>query len=477
MLLLFYIFNIKRETREKVTNNLMIVSFSISNFRSFSSEQTLSLVASNRLSGSHEDHSCSIPGTKEKVLKTAVLYGANGAGKSNLFKALQYLKTIVLKPRKKSSGMEREKFRFGLEADEPSVFDLQFIADNKLYRYGVKIDDHKIIEEWLYEVVGSKQKILYERIIDEQGNVRVEPGKPKFKKGKLGALFTVGGLQNQSFLATIQATLDSSDYDNELMIVINWFDDNLTFIGPDSSFGSLGHLLASDSEFLTFAGSFLRSASTGVAHLQPQKTEISEEELRNLLPKKFVSNLLQDEDKYGIAVISLEQGNELLIERSEENHFYRLSIQAAHEHQPGKVIPLDLSEESDGTRRLLNLLPALHFLQKGNVVYFIDEIDRSMHPILARQFLEFFLKSCQGGRHQIIITTHESNLLDLDLLRRDEIWFAEKDQAGASHLYSLTDYNVRTDQDIRKRYLQGRYGAIPFLGDLNALLEKEYLSQ
>lgn len=458
----------------------MIVSFSVSNFRSFSSEQTLSLVASNRLSGSHEDHACSIPGTKEKVLKTAVLYGANGAGKSNLFKALRYLKTIVLKPRKKNSSLERETFRFGTDgADEHSVFDLQFIADNKLYRYGVKVDDHKIIEEWLYEGTGSKRKILYERITDEQGNVKVEPGKKKFTSGKLGALFKVGGLQNQSFLATIQATLDSADYDIELANVINWFDDSLIFIAPDASFGSLGELLISDSDFLTFAGNFLKSASTGVDHLQPHKTEISEEELRNLLPKELVSRVLDDiaEDKEGIAVVKLRKGNELLFERSEENHFYRISIQAAHEHQLGKVIPLDLSEESDGTRRLLNLLPALHILQSGNAVFFIDEIDRSMHPILAKQFLEFFLKSCQGGRHQIITTTHESNLLDLELLRRDEIWLAEKDQGGASHLYSLADFNVRTDQDIRKRYLQGRYGAIPFLGDLNALLENKNLSQ
>ena len=459
----------------------MIVSFSVSNFRSFSTEQTLSLVASNRLSGSHEDHACSIPRAKEKVLKAAVLYGANGAGKSNLFKALRYLKTIALETRKKNSGMEREKFLFGTNADDVSVFDLQFIADNKLYRYGVKVDDNKILQEWLWEVAGVNQKILYERITDEKGNVHVEPGnsKTKFTKGKLGALLTVGGPQNQSFLATIQATLDNSDYGGELTKVINWFDDNLTFIGPDTSFGSLGHLLASNSEFLKFAGEFLRSASTGINHLQPQKIEISEEELRNLLPKKIISKLLEDitEDKEGNSVIRLEEGNELLIERSEENHFYRISIQAAHEHQAGKVIPLDLSEESDGTRRLLNLLPALHFLQTSNAVFFIDEIDRSMHPMLARQFLEFFLKSCQGGRHQIIITTHESNLLDLDLLRRDEIWFAEKDQTGASQLYSLADFNVRTDQDIRKRYLQGRYGAIPFLGDLNTLLEKENLPQ
>ncbi len=479
MLMSFYFLIYRHKFCEKVTNKHMIVSFSISNFRSFSSEQTLSLVASNRLSGNHEDHACSIPGAKEKVLKTAVLYGANGSGKSNLFKALRYLQTIALKPRKKNSGMEREKFLFGAEAGEPSVFDLQFIADSKLYRYGVKVDDHKIIEEWLCEVVGAKQKILYKRITDEQSHVHVESGKAKFKRGKLGALIKVGGPQNQSFLATIQATLDSSDYDIELSHVINWFDDGLTFIGPDASFGSLGHLLASNLEFLKFAGDFLSSASTGVSHLQPHKTEISEAELRNLLPDKFVSTLLENicEDKDGIAVISLQQGNEFLIERSEENHFYQISIQTAHEHQPGKLIPLNLSEESDGTRRLLNLLPALHFLQTGGKVFFIDEIDRSMHPILARQFLEFFLKSCQGGRHQIIITTHESNLLDLDLLRRDEIWFAEKDQGGSSHLYSLSDFNVRTDQDIRKRYLQGRYGAIPFLGDLNALLENEDLPQ
>lgn len=473
-IVLFFLNKI-HEVCEKITNLFMIVSFSISNFRSFSSEQTLSLIASKRLGSSHEDHQCSIPGSKETVLKTSVLYGANGAGKSNLFKALRFLKTIVLKPRIKNTGIEREKFRFGLATDEPTVFDLQFIVENKLYRYGVKVDDHKIIEEWLCEIVGSKQIDLYQRITDDKGNVKVESGKDKFKKGKLGALFKVGGPQNQSFLATIQATLDSSDYKGELKDIINWFDDSLTFIGPDTSFGSLGHLLDSNSEFLTFASDFLRSASTGVSHLHPQKNEISEEQLRNLLPKKLVSKFLEDmdEDKNRIAVISLSHDNELLIERNAENHFYRLSIQAAHEHQPGQFIQLELSEESDGTRRLLNLLPALHYLQLGNAVFFIDEIDRSMHPILARQFLEFFLKSCTGGRHQIIISTHESNLLDLDLLRRDEIWFVEKDQAGASHLYSLADFNVRTDQDIRKRYLQGRYGAIPFLGDLNALLEKE----
>ncbi|MEN8220798.1 MAG: AAA family ATPase [Pseudomonadota bacterium] len=123
------------------------------------------------------------------------------------------------------------------------------------------------------------------------------------------------------------------------------------------------------------------------------------------------------------------------------------------EHHKEKSISLDLSEESDGTRRLLNLIPALHH----NAVYFIDEIDRSLHPMLAWKFLEFFLKS--DAQHQIIVTTHESNLLDLNFLRRDEIWFAEKGTNGATHLYSLSDFKPRKDLDIRKHYLQGRFSA------------------
>jgi AAA15 family ATPase/GTPase len=115
-------------------------------------------------------------------------------------------------------------------------------------------------------------------------------------------------------------------------------------------------------------------------------------------------------------------------------------------------------------------MPALHGLHSSTKVYFIDEIDRSLHPNLVWEFVNFYLKSCSGCQAQVIITTHESSLLDLDLLRRDEIWFAEKDSTSATRLYSLTDFNVRKDLEIRKHYLKGRFGAVPFLGDLDRLL-------
>jgi hypothetical protein len=140
------------------------------------------------------------------------------------------------------------------------------------------------------------------------------------------------------------------------------------------------------------------------------------------------------------------------------------SIRAEHGTEGEKTVTLPFDEESDGTRRLTHLLPALFQLRSEKKVYVIDEIDRSLHPLLSRKFIEFFLHACKGNGRQIIVTTHESNLMDLSLLRRDELWFTEKDHEGATSLYSLSDFKVRTDLKIDKGYLYGRFGAIPFLG-------------
>lgn len=453
----------------------MIVSISISNFRSFLSEETFSLVASKRLSGSHEGHVIPIPDCKEGVLKTAALYGANGAGKSNLFKALRYIQKTALAPRKKGSGTGREAFRFEENSSNPSSFDLQFIAADKLYRFGFKANDQRITEEWLVQVIGSKEKTLYERITDENGNVTVELHATENMKDKVKALAIVGGPQNQSFLATMHTTLDDQSFGEDFGGVLKWFKDTLTLVAPNESFRALGHTLANDSNFCEFAGKFLKASSTGVDHLEALKKELTEDELHALLPSDVISKVMSDfeNEEDGTALIRLGEGSELLIERSEEDRFYSITIQAAHVYKTGKLFPLELNQESDGTRRLLNLIPALHELRTGGAVYFIDEIDRSMHPILAWNFLEFFLKSCTGTQCQIILTTHESNLLDLNLLRRDEIWFVEKDMNSSTRLYSLADFKVRNDLKIRNHYLDGRFGAVPFIGGFDHLIEEE----
>jgi len=438
----------------------MIVSFSVSNFRSFSTEETFSLVASNRLSGTHDDHAVPIPDSKEKVLRTAVLYGANGAGKSNLFKALRYLKWLALTTRPKESGTGREPFRFGGTADAPSRFDLQFTVADKLYRFGLNADDKRITEEWLYQVVGNRERLLFDRTTDENGEVAIDASGLKSAGDKVTALATVGGPQNQSFLSTLNATLGAGDFGDELSHVLNWFKRGLNLIGPDESW-PVGRRLNQDPRFLSFAGDFLRSASTGVNRLEVLKKGSSDD-----ADSVVLQDLVEGE------WIQLRDGQELLIQGKGEVRAYQIRVQAVHEHEPGKIVRLDMAEESDGTRRLLNLISALHSGHSYGAVYFIDEIDRSLHPILVKEFLEFFLKSREGDPRQLILTTHESNLLDQDLLRRDEIWFAEKDQAAATRLYSLLDFKVRNDLEIRKHYLQGRFGAVPFLGNLENLAAK-----
>jgi AAA15 family ATPase/GTPase len=440
----------------------MIVSFSVANFRSFSSEETFSMVASNRLAGRHEDHAVPIPGSDERVLRTAVLYGANGAGKSNLFKALSYLKAVALDTRARNSGTGREAFRFGEATDAPTTFDLQFIAGNKLYRFGMKIDDERILEEWLVLVDGNREKPLYERTTTADGAVSIRAS--GLDGIRVRALATVGGPQNQCFLATLQANLEPPDFGDELRDVIDWFRNGLRLIAPSDIMATLGHSLARHPDLLSFAGDFLKASSTGVDHLQISRGAVTQEEMTRLLTDRYRSRGVErPADQNGTAIFTLGEGDTIVATRS--SGMERITIQSAHEHQPGNVVSMDLGEESDGTRRLLDLIPALHDLHTRGGVYFIDEIDRSLHPMLVRNFVEHFLRSCDRSQRQLIMTTHESNLLDQELLRRDEIWFAEKDPAGATHIYSLMDFKVRNDLEIRKHYLQGRFGAVPYLGD------------
>lgn len=448
----------------------MLVSFSVENFRSFAKEQTFSLLASGRLSGAHENHAIPIPNSDQRVLRVGVLYGANGAGKSSLFKAISYVKLLALRAGK-PNGTLREPFRFSDVHNQPSAFDLQILCNGHLYRYGFKVNDLYVTEEWLLEIIGQKEKVIYERVTDSAGTVTIEgPGLKEEEKADL--LAKIGGPGNQTFLATANATLKDSDLPGHIGNILRWFKIQLRLTAPDETIEPVGHLLAENASFREFAGEFLRSSSTGVQDLNVEKEEISEQELERIFPKGLIPNILStlQESPDGIGIVQLPNGQELLLERSEGNRFYRISVHSTHKTNSQVDSRLPLSEESDGTRRLLQLLPALHLAKSQGATYFIDEIDRSMHPMLIWKFLEAFLAACDGQESQIIVTTHESNLLDLDLLRRDEIWFAEKDHTLSTNLYSLSDFKVRKDLEIRKHYLQGRFGAVPFLGKLDSLV-------
>jgi hypothetical protein len=446
----------------------MLVSFSVTNFRSFAAEQVFSLVASKRLGSTHPDHMHPIPGSDERVLRTGVIYGANGAGKSNLLKALRYARQVALVAREQARGTGRTPFRFSDLRDQPSTFDLQFLTRGKLYRFGFSVDDERILEEWLTE---EQSGLIYQRSTDSSGKVEIDAPGLKHVSARLAALVTVGGPHDQSFLATVRATLEPQDFGTTLTAVIEWLHSGLTLIGPQWTSSALDERLASDPRFCQFASDFLRASSTGVDHLRVDKTELSQDKLGALgLSPTRVSNLLSPD--LPSAAVSWPKGD-LTIERSaDRDRVYQVAIRAVHQHETGEGTDLDPTEESDGTQRLLALLPALYRMKVDSAVFFIDEIDRSMHPMLVHKVIQYFLNTRTAAPCQIIVTTHETHLLDLELLRRDEIWFAEKDTIGASHLYSLTDFQVRKDLRLEKGYLQGRFGAVPFLGDIDRLVER-----
>lgn len=255
----------------------MIISFSVSNYRSFAGEQTLNLVASNRYAGHHDEHALAIPDTQEsRVLRLGVLYGANGSGKSNLFRALKYLRESVIKSRTKGQGTGREIFRLATGmAAEPSGFDLQFIAGARNYRYGIVVDDELVVEEWLVWLTGKSEKVIFERTTDPSGTVTVSFGADIKPTSRLAALAVVGGLGNQTFLATVRANLEEQEMDQPLREVLAWFEENLILIAPDSKFWGLHQMLSHRQGFQEFASRFLQSASTGVERLHipsPQST-------------------------------------------------------------------------------------------------------------------------------------------------------------------------------------------------------------
>lgn len=442
----------------------MIVQFHVSNFRSFDSEEQFSLVASKRLMGHLDDHTIELPHTDDRVLKAGMVYGANGSGKSNLCRALHYFQWLALST-KRASGTGRTPHAFSDGAHRPTEFDLIFLAGGKLLRYGVSVEDDRIREEWLSELVGGREMEVYGRTTDPLGKVTVS-GKGLAACGTHVALAAqLGGKQNHTFLATVNHIVDRAGIQGEVGLALEWFESGLALIGPDASFGPIGEFLFADGDLMRFATEILESAGTGIESLEVNRVPIEEFEFLQRLDGTAHSDFESDR-----VVVSAPDGREYV---KQGNEYFAQEIVAWHKPKDGKRQAIRFEDESDGTKKLLALIPALHDLKNRAAVYVIDELDRSLHPLMVREFLRRFLSDCSGGMRQLISTTHESRLLDLDLLRRDEIWFAEKDADQATRLYSLADFKVRKDFRIDKGYLQGRFGAVPFLGDMQELVEEE----
>jgi AAA15 family ATPase/GTPase len=419
----------------------MLLEFTVGNYLSFKDKKTMSLNASaiKEYAETNLIHT-----ERYTLLKGSVIYGANSSGKSNLIKAMSTMRRLVLQSFKQSSTYELNIKPFLLQAEnenKPSFFEIVFLIENVKYRYGFEVDNTSIKAEWLFEAKKKAEKPLF---IRENDVIEVKPG---FEEG----IYLEEKTRDNALFLTVVDQFNGKT----AKAIMGWFNNFITISG-------LSH---ENYKEITF----------------------------NLLGKKETNYLLQN--FYNNADLGFEKV--LLIDKKDEaanifedyyqpiskNFKYsspdeKMDVKTTHKKynlQNKEVGSVDFdmdSQESSGTKKLFNMSgPIFDVLMNGGVLV-VDELDASLHPLLTLAITKLFNSNEHNPKNaQLIFATHDTNLLHYGEYRRDQIYFVEKDQYGASDLYSLVEYKetVRNDRSFEKDYIQGRYGAIPFIGNLQIL--------
>lgn len=432
----------------------MLIEFAVANFRSVWQRQTLSLVAS--ADTVHARNVISEPEEGLRLLRSAVIYGPNAAGKSNLCRALETLRTLV---QHSVTGFQEGQplpiTPFLLSetvAKEPSEFEIIFIADDGVrYQYGCAVDAERVHKEWLVAYPHGRRQRWFERAFVGASRTYEWWFGPHFKAERAQRKVWQGSTRTNALFLSTAIQLNNE----QLRPVFTWFTQKLIVLLPGSgvNFNPLLSLnLLREESGKEKIMQYMRAADIGIDRL-----ELLEEDM----PSKPSTALLP-----GGLRVRLEIGNPVGAASPAPK---QLRVRAWHKRtDSGKEVPLDLGDESDGTRKLFEFAGGwLRALELGATLI-VDELDRSLHPHMTRFLVGLFHSHANDKNSQLVFTTHDTTLLDTDLLRRDQIWFVEKDEQNASHFYPLLEYSPRKDEALERGYLKGRYGAIPFIGNLGA---------
>lgn len=443
----------------------MLIGFSVSNFRSFNSSQSLSFKPSKitRL----KSHICEAGG--RKVLKSAVIYGANAGGKSNLIKAVDFSRNIILKG-VDSVNLNKMNFRISPETyTTPGIFQYQLVTGEQEYSYGIALSYSKaeIISEWLVRIDRNNNEfVIFDRNIDVNGRSTVETDiTPKqFKDSERIRIYfddfsdnISDALRKKTMLSDLATRGNHNDtLLNQIASVYKWFS-NILILFPETKYIRINDM-ANDSQ-RDFFKNVLQYFDTGIDELKSQQRGMDLDKLFENIPHADAEQLkVQISNAAGQHPFDIRINNQLVTLRKDEmgNIVYN-KLMLDHGNPDD---PFELADESDGTRRLFDFIPLLHEPDNNHVIL-IDEIDRSLHTSLVRKFFEIFFKKTEGNNCQIIATTHDYNIMDLDLFRQDEIWFVERLMDHSSCIYSLNKYRARFDKKVNNDYLLGKYGAVP----------------
>jgi uncharacterized protein len=451
----------------------MIIRFVLKNIFSFGEQKEFNSMPNPRLK-TLSKHKYAFKGFE--ILKMSSIYGANGAGKSNLINALKLFQRVVTRE-EIPYRLKNSSFKFQKDTDKtPQLLAIEFIQDDTAFYYALEMLNGIISTEELYESgLGMKEdKLVYERKTDENGHSSIQFLEAFERDEKSQILKSV---LLQDFVKPTEPILKLiSNRENPYLKAAKnayaWFSETLTIISPDSKPNALVNRIDIDSDFKLYAEEIMGSFNIGITALVSEKKAIED-----FLGKDNDNNLdelvkkLESTPKKMIG-LRTNKGDELILVK-EDNKIFVKQLKLQHTGQNNIAINFDLEEESDGTIRLLDFIPAFKDVVSKTKVFVIDEIERSIHPLLIKELIRKF-STDDASKGQLIFTTHESNLLDQDIFRQDEIWFAEKDKNGSTDLYPLSNFKEHKTLDIQKGYLNGRYGSIPFLANLQDLNWHKY---
>ncbi len=421
----------------------MLIEFSVTNYRSFLTTQSLTLTANTATELREENSFVSPVSNLPRLLRSAVVYGPNAAGKSNLVQAIDFMKGFVLSSAKESQEGEKidaTPFLFNRQSSrDPSEFEILFIQDGIRYQYGFAVNSKRVTGEWLFAYPEGRAQKWFERNYDPETQKDIWYFGPKFTG--LRKVWQEATRSNALFLSTaIQLN------NEQLKPIFNWFDHKLHVIGQGENIHpgfSTGECEKEEKKKKILK--FMNAADLSITDIFLEKKEFSIEKLPAEMPQNIKEEISKELD--GKKLTSL--------------FFMHPSSDT------GEDVPLEFDEESAGTRKLFALAgPWLDVLGNG-LVLFVDELNTSLHPIMVRFLLNMF-HNLETNRHnaQLVFTTHDTTVLDQTLMRRDQVWFVEKDAENTTRLYPLSDYKPRKGEALQKGYLYGRYGALPFPGKL-----------
>lgn len=428
----------------------MLIEFRVGNYRSFKETVTFSMVAANLVSKHEEiDEDKSFKVNENlKLLKSAAIYGANASGKSNLVKALGFMKWFIINSSKETQSTEKikvEPFRLSIETkQQPSFFELLFIMDGMTYRYGFEVTQDRVISEWLYYVPNVRESKLFSREFDniEQSKKYSDHNLKQFTRS------------NALYLSVCsQFNLDIAEK------ILNWLSKKLNIVSGLDDTENMGYTFRclEDNNLNAEIKQLIKNLDLGITGINIRERDFLPE--FNFLPddiKKQLKSFIEEDNMKGVKMVSV--GTEHQVFDDEGNLEFTEEFNLNH-------------HESEGTQKLFALAGRLIMALKKSQVLMIDEFDARLHPLISLGIVELFnSKDNNPNNAQIIFITHDTNLLNHKIFRRDQIWFTEKNRYGATDLYSLAEYKIDNDAAFESDYIKGKYGAIPYLGDLSYLI-------